>query len=88
MLFGNLLFVIGVPVAIVQLCRSYGGAIGIGPFAGLDTANINAQKGKVIPALNGYPSGSAWVIAHPGLPQNRTCGITSTGSSGHGRCVA
>ena len=54
MLFGNLLFVIGVPVAIVQLCRSYGGAIGIGPFAGLDTANINAQKGKVIPALNGY----------------------------------
>ena len=54
MLFGNLLFVIGVPVAVVQLCRSYGGAIGIGPFAGLDTANINAQKGNVIPALDGY----------------------------------
>jgi hypothetical protein len=45
MLFGNLLFIIGVPVAIVQLIRCYGGKIAGGPFAGLDDANIKTLRG-------------------------------------------
>jgi thioredoxin-like negative regulator of GroEL len=54
MLFGNLLFVIGVPVAIVQLLRSYGGSVVGGAFKGLDTANLKARKGDLLGALAGY----------------------------------
>ena len=53
MFFGNLPFVLGVPVALTQLGRSYGGSV-IGPFAGLDTANIKARKGNALGALAGY----------------------------------
>ena len=56
MFFGNLIFVIGVPVAIVQLIRSYGGSIGSGPFKELDSANLKARKGNVLGALEGYRS--------------------------------
>ena len=54
MLFGNLLFVVGVPVAITQLVRCYGGGITGGPTAGLDAANLKARKGDVLGALDGY----------------------------------
>lgn len=54
MLFGNLLFVIGVPVAIFQLIRSYGGGISGGAFAGLDTANIKARSGDLMGAIEIY----------------------------------
>lgn len=54
MLFGNLLFVLGVPVALVQLYRSYtGDSIG-GSFKGLDTGNIRARKGNITGALEQY----------------------------------
>ena len=54
MFFGNLLFVLGVPVAVVQLYRSYtGDAIG-GTFKGLDTGNIRAKNGNVSGALEQY----------------------------------
>ncbi len=48
MLAGNLLFVILVPVAVVQLCRAYfGGSAKSASFAGLDAANALARKGRV-----------------------------------------
>lgn len=47
MFFGNLLFIIGVPVAVVQLCRAYfGGSALSGSFKGLDKANALALRGK------------------------------------------
>lgn len=54
MLFGNLIFVIGVPVAITQLIRSYGSSVAGGPFKGLDAANLKARKGNLMGALEGY----------------------------------
>lgn len=54
MLFGNLIFLLGVPVAIVQLFRSYGGSVVGGPFKGLDAANLKARSGDLMGALEGY----------------------------------
>ena len=36
------------------------------------------------PCAPGQAAGWPWVIAHPGLPQIRTCAIDAYGSSGHG----
>lgn len=47
MLFANLIFILGVPVAIVQLCRAYfGGSALSSAFKGLDKANALASAGK------------------------------------------
>jgi len=54
MLFGNVFGLIGLPVAIVQLFRSYGSKASTGPLRGLDDANILANKGKIDKALDRY----------------------------------
>jgi hypothetical protein len=54
MLFGNLLFVLGVPVALVQLFRSYGGSDLGGLYSGLDGANLKARRGNLQGAIDGY----------------------------------
>jgi hypothetical protein len=54
MLLANLLFVLGVPNALLQLWRSYGGGIGEPAFAGLDDANIQVKAGNVSAALPNY----------------------------------
>ena len=54
MLAANFVFVLGIPVALVQLFRSYGGTDLSGPFRGLDTGNIKARKGDVGGALQQY----------------------------------
>ncbi len=54
MLFGNFFFVLGVPTAIWQLIRSYGGSSVGGKFKGLDTGNIKARKGDLAGALESY----------------------------------
>ena len=54
MLLGNLPFLLGVPVAIVQLFRCYGGKITGSVLADLDTANLKARKGDMLAALQGY----------------------------------
>ena len=54
MLFGNLLFVLGVPLAMVQLFRSYGGSDVGGLYPGLDRANLKARKGNLQGAIDGY----------------------------------
>lgn len=54
MFFGNLIFILGVPVAVVQLFRSYGGTSIGGKYAGLDGANLRARKGKLEEAIEAY----------------------------------
>lgn len=54
MLFGNLIFVLGVPVAIVQLIRAYGGADLSAMYRGLDKANLKARKGDIEGAVADY----------------------------------
>lgn len=54
MLFGNLIFVLGVPVALVQLFRSYGGTDVGGLHSGLDGANLLARKGELERAVGSY----------------------------------
>lgn len=54
MLFGNLLFVLGVPVALVQLFRSYGGTDIGSLYGGLDAANLKARKGNLEGAIQQY----------------------------------
>lgn len=55
MLAGNLLFIIGVPVAITQLCRAYfGSAISTSAYKGLERANIAGRKGKADIAADRY----------------------------------
>lgn len=54
MLFGNLLFLIGVPVAIAQLIRSYGGTELTSLHPQLDSANVKARAGKFKQAIDLY----------------------------------
>jgi len=54
MLFGNMIFILGIPVALVQLFRSYGGTDVGGPFPGLDRANLRARKGDLEGAVTAY----------------------------------
>lgn len=70
MLFGNLIFLIGVPNAIIQLARSYGGGIKGGPFDGLDDANIRARDGDLLEALKVYREILERVPCSAGLKYN------------------
>lgn len=54
MFFGNLIFILGVPVAIVQLIRAYGGTDLTSMYKGLDGANLKARGGKIEAAVAGY----------------------------------
>lgn len=69
MFFGNLLFLIGTPVALVQLARTYGGSIR-GPFAGLDRANLKARSGDALGALEGYRAILERIPCSAGLKYN------------------
>ena len=54
MLAGNAPFVLGVPVALTQLARTYGSDLAGGPYAGLDAGNKAARKGKFDVAVAKY----------------------------------
>ncbi len=69
MFFGNLIFVLGVPISIIQLIRSYGGTVS-GKFAGLDSANIKARAGKTSKALEQYQTIAERVPCSAGLKYN------------------
>lgn len=69
MLVGNSIFILGVPVAIVQLIRSYSDSAG-GKFAGLDKANLNARKGRTEKALKTYQAISQKVPVSAGVKYN------------------
>lgn len=70
MLGGNLLFLLGIPVALVQLFRSYGGTDIGGAYAGLDSANIKARKGDLRGAINAYENILAKQPVSAGLKYN------------------
>lgn len=54
MFFGNLIFILGVPNAIIQLSRAYSGNKSHHAFAGLDQANILASRGDLTEAIGIY----------------------------------
>ena len=70
MLFGNLIFILGVPVALTQLFRSYGGTDFSGPFKGLDAGNIRARQGDFAGALQQYRSILERVPCSAGIKYN------------------
>jgi len=81
MLFGNLIFLLGVPVAIVQLFRAYGGADVGARIRFLDSANLKARNGNFEAAIKAYQgilsthpiaAGVKYNIALAFLHQNRT----------------
>lgn len=70
MLFGNMPFVLGVPVAITQLVRCYTGDVIGGPYKGLDAGNTKARKGKMKAALDIYLSILSRVPNSAGIKYN------------------
>ncbi len=54
MLVLNTPFVLGVPVALTQLARTYGSGLTGGPYAGLDAGNKAARAGKFDAAIVKY----------------------------------
>ncbi|NNJ24215.1 tetratricopeptide repeat protein [Alienimonas chondri] len=54
MLVLNTPFVLGVPVALTQLARTYGSGLTGGPYAGLDAGNKAARAGKFDAAIAKY----------------------------------
>jgi len=79
MLFGNLIFLLGVPVAITQLIRSYGGDKVLGKFKGLDTGNLKARKGNVNGALQHYETIMERVPYAAGIKYNLATALLGTG---------
>jgi tetratricopeptide (TPR) repeat protein len=79
MFFGNLLFVLGVPVAIVQLLRCYSGSVVGGVFRGLDAANLKARKGDVVGALTGYKAILERVPHSAGIKYNLALALLQQG---------
>ncbi len=80
MLFGNLIFVLGVPTAIWQLARSYGGSSVGGPFKGLDTGNIKARKGDLAGALESYRTILGKVPVSAGVKYNLGMALLAQGN--------
>lgn len=83
MLVGNLPFILGIPVAIVQLHRCYYGAIRKGPFRGLHEANAHLRKGQTDRALNAYEE---ILERHPlsaGVKYNVAVGLSEQGDTEH-----
>lgn len=70
MLFGNLLFILGVPIAIVQLFRAYASDSMAGRFKGLNAANIRARAGDANGAFKLYQSIMERVPNSAGLKYN------------------
>jgi hypothetical protein len=70
MLFGNLIFILGVPIAIIQLVRAYGSDSMGGRFKGLNAANILACKGDANGAFRLYQTIMERVPSSAGLKYN------------------
>ncbi|MFT5882564.1 MAG: hypothetical protein ACI9FG_001068 [Crocinitomicaceae bacterium] len=77
MFFGNLIFILGVPTAIIQLVRSYTGSV-TGAFAGLDKANLMNRKGKTKDAFKIYQNISKNVPVSAGIKYNIALNLIDT----------
>lgn len=78
MFFGNLIFVLGVPVAVAQLVRAYGSSR-VGRYTGLDKANILARKGEAMRALELYQQIAARVDPCVGVKFNSGMALIEAG---------
>jgi len=76
MFFGNLLFVIGFPFAVIQLLRVYlaDKSVAAASHAGLGKANLLSRKGRVTDALQAYMTISQNATDSAGIRYN--CGLT------------
>jgi hypothetical protein len=79
MFFANIFGFLGLPVAIVQLFRSYRGKVDSGPLKGLDDANILANKGKIEKALDRYDVLMDNVPVNAGIKFNIGSGLLTKG---------
>ena len=85
MLIGNAPFVLGVPVALTQLARTYGSDLVGGPYAGLDAGNKAARKGKFDVAVEKYRAILDRVGAGAGVKYN--LGLALLGGGDRGRAA-
>jgi tetratricopeptide (TPR) repeat protein len=76
MFFGNLIFVLFVPMAIVQLFRAYaGGSARSVTFRGLDNANALQKKRKYSAAINAYERIESHLPSHAGILYNHAIAL-------------
>ena len=71
----NIFGLLGLPVAITQLIRSYRSKTSKGPLSGLDDANILARKGKIDRALDRYDKLMDNVPINAGIKYNIAQGL-------------
>ena len=83
MLFGNIFGLLGLPVAFIQLFRSYRGKIEKGPLKGLDDANILANRGKIDRALDRYDVLMDNLPINAGIKYNIGSGLLTKGDVPH-----
>ena len=81
MLAGNAPFVLGVPVALTQLARTYGSDLVGGPYAGLDAGNKAARKGKFGVAVAKYRAILDRVGAGAGVKYNLGLALQGEGDA-------
>ncbi|QEG20481.1 tetratricopeptide repeat protein [Mariniblastus fucicola] len=87
MLVGNLFGLLGLPVAVVQLFRSYRGRIEKGPLKGLDDANILANRGKIDRALDRYDALMDNLPINAGIKYNIGSGLLTKGDVPHAEAM-
>ena len=83
MLFGNLFGLLGLPVAVTQLIRSYRGRVEKGSLKGLDDANLLANRGKVDRALDRYDTLMDNLPINAGIKYNIGSGLLTKGDVPH-----
>lgn len=84
MFFVNIFGVLGLPVAITQLIRSYfPRGSGGGKLKGLDNANVLANKGKIEKALDRYESMMEALPLNAGIKYNIGSGLATKGDFAH-----
>ena len=80
MLAGNLPFLLGVPVAVTQLCRVYfGGSRFSKAFTGLDSANALAKRGKHERAIQEYQTIEDRLLCCAGVRYNHGLALKKAG---------
>ena len=81
MLLLNAPFVLGVPVALTQLARTYGSDLVGGPYAGLDAGNKAARAGKFDAAIARYRAILERLGAGAGVKYNLGMALSGEGDA-------
>lgn len=83
MFCGNIFGLLGLPVAIMALYRSYKGRVEKGPLKGLDDANSLANRGKIDRALDRYDQLMDNQPINAGIKFNIATGLVNQGDIPH-----